>query len=398
MLSAVILFATLLAGVLLIHPRLSRATHWRATVTPLASIIGSGFLVLGPILHGAYGTWAPLGMVALCLLAYAFGAAIRFNIRYLDAQALPPSRLDGWGEMLADWVLAFAYVISVAYYLNLFGAFAMSLAAAPIAHAAELVTTGIFALILITGLTRGFGALEWMEKASVSLKLAIITGLLAGLAWVFAERSVTGALIYSPAQIEGWAAITLIFGLLVTVQGFETSRYLGDEYDAPTRIASMRTAQWISGAVYIAYALLLCALFLPDTGPVSETAIIGMMAGIDPVLPTLLIIAALSAQFSAAVADTGGSGGLLAELTRGRMSARMGYALLAAIGVGMTWTLSVFEIIGYASRAFALYYAMQALLAARRAWTQPRGHLPATGFFLLALLGLAIVALGTPVE
>lgn len=398
MLSVFILAATLLAGALLLHPRLSRATRWRATVTPLASIIGSGFLVLGPILHAAFGTWAPLGMAALCVLAYAFGAAIRFNIRYLEAGAQPWSRLDGWGEMLADWVLAFAYVISVAYYLNLFGAFAVSLAPGASDTSARLVTTSIFALILITGVTRGFNALEWMEKGSVSLKLAIIAGLLAGMAWVFAGRSTTGGLIYSPPEAEGWAALTLLFGLLVTVQGFETSRYLGDEYDANTRIASMRLAQWVSGGIYMIYALLLCALFLPSSGPVSETAIIDMMAEVDPVLPALLIIAALSAQFSAAVADTGGSGGLLAELTRGRLSARMGYALLVVIGIGMTWTLSVFEIIGHASRAFALYYALQALLAARRAWGQPGGRLRATGFFLLALLGAAITVFGTPVE
>ncbi|MEK9751843.1 MAG: hypothetical protein VW338_01335 [Rhodospirillaceae bacterium] len=37
-----------------------------------------------------------------------------------------------------------------------------------------------------------------------------------------------------------WRAMTLGFGLIVTVQGFETSRYLGDEYDATTRNRSMR--------------------------------------------------------------------------------------------------------------------------------------------------------------
>ena len=47
--------------------------------------------------------------------------------------------------------------------------------------------------------------------------------------------------------------MTLAFGLIVTVQGFETSRYLGAEYDARPRIASMRLAQWIASAVYLAY-------------------------------------------------------------------------------------------------------------------------------------------------
>lgn len=139
------------------------------------------------------------------------------------------------------------------------------------------------------------------------------------------------------------------------------------------------------------------ALEWMQKGPVSETAFIGMMAAIDPVLPAVLLIAALRAQVSAALADTGGSGGLLAELARGRLSARMGHALLVVTGIGMTWMFSVFEIIGHASRAVALRYALQALLAARRASCQPGGWLRATGFFLLALPGAAITGFGTPV-
>ncbi len=63
-----------------LRPRLIRSPLWRATVTPLASIIGSGFLVAGPILAHAAGNWAWAAMLALCLVGYLFGAAIRRNI------------------------------------------------------------------------------------------------------------------------------------------------------------------------------------------------------------------------------------------------------------------------------------------------------------------------------
>ncbi len=76
-------------GFVLLSPRVARAERWRATVTPLASIIGSGFLVLGPILLREYGQLAPLMMLALCAVAYAFGSAIRFNIRYLEPCSAP---------------------------------------------------------------------------------------------------------------------------------------------------------------------------------------------------------------------------------------------------------------------------------------------------------------------
>jgi hypothetical protein len=52
-----------------------------ATATPLASIFGSGFLVIVPILAGAVGPYAWLAMACVCGLAYSMGSVIRFNIR-----------------------------------------------------------------------------------------------------------------------------------------------------------------------------------------------------------------------------------------------------------------------------------------------------------------------------
>lgn len=52
------------AGLVLLQPRLMHAPAWRATITPLASIIGSGFLVAGPILAHAAGNLAWLAMRA----------------------------------------------------------------------------------------------------------------------------------------------------------------------------------------------------------------------------------------------------------------------------------------------------------------------------------------------
>lgn len=85
--NACILAVVLVAGSILLLPRVANARRWRAATTPLASIIGSGFLVLGPILDASYGAWAPAVMALLCLVAYLFGSAIRFNIATIDAQA-----------------------------------------------------------------------------------------------------------------------------------------------------------------------------------------------------------------------------------------------------------------------------------------------------------------------
>ncbi len=396
MLNAAILIAVILSGALLMWPRLANAGLWRATITPLASIIGSGFLVLGPILDISYGGYAPFVMLGLCVTAYLFGGAIRFNIKRIDAVE-DRSALAEHVETLASAVLAFAYVISVAYYLNLFGAFGVRLTALDDRYHARLLTTGVFLLILLVGWSRGFSALERLEQVSVGLKLSIIAGLLVGLAFHFGETAKASGLVMHGPTISGWSAITLAAGLIITIQGFETSRYLGNEYDAATRIRSMKIAQWLSAAIYLTYVALLTYAFEMNVMTLNETAIIDLMNVVAPILPVLLVGAALSAQFSAAIADTSGSGGLITELTRGWITSRQAYALIAGSGIFLTWTANIFEIISYASRAFAAYYALQAGIAAVSA-RRTGQSVKAVLFSLIAVMGALATIFGTPVE
>lgn len=393
MLDMFIVLAVLAAGGVLLWPRLSSLRLWRAAITPLASIIGSGFLVLGPILEASYGWLAPAVMAALCVGAWVFGAAIRSNIaRRGEREEAPP--MEAGLERAASWVLAIAYVISVAYYLNLFGAFGVRLTSFDSDINARVLTSLAYGVILAVGWTKGFSALEMMEQVSVGIKLAIIAGLLVGLGGHFMSVAQAGALVVRAPDVHGGGAITLAFGLIVTVQGFETSRYLGRTYDAETRIRSMRLAQLVAAAIYMTYIVLL-AYSVDTTGAkLTETSIIAMMEVVAPVLPLLLVVAALSAQFSAAVADTGGAGGLVGELTSGRLSPRKAYGVLVGLGLALTWTSDVFAIISYASRGFALYYALQSAIACVGA-TSAGGRL---GFGALTMLGVAITVFGVPVE
>lgn len=391
-----LLTTIIVTAVLLSWPRIANCQYWRAMITPLASIIGSGFLVIGPILLDGFGSFAPVAMAALCLIAYAFGHVIRFNIRSIHAGPRQ-TRLERVLELLSDWALAFAYIVSVAYYLNLFGAFAVSLTPIQSETNAKLVTSAVFATIVAVGLQRGLGALERLEQVSVGLKLAIIAGLLTGLVW-FSVNSVhsNGPTVIVP-EISPWTSLTLLFGLIVTVQGFETSRYLGASYSARVRENTMRSAQWASSAIYLIYILCLSLGFAGSDVPLTETAIIGLMERVSPMLPALLVLAALASQFSAAVADTGGSGGLFEELTKGRITARRSYLLIGAVGLAITWGASVFDIISYASRAFALYYALQACVAAIRARAS-HAWARCVLYSLLTVLGGAIAFFGVSVE
>ncbi|MCK5746023.1 hypothetical protein [Oricola sp.] len=182
----VAIFAGVLAtAAILLSPRLSRLPLWRAVITPLASIIGSGFLILGPLLDDAYGYLAPAVMAALCLAAFAFGWAVRYNIANISDDTDTRGHAENHLETASSWALAFAYIVSVAYYLNLFGAFGVSLTPFDDPFYARVVTTAAFALILVLGWGHGFKALEHLEYYSVAAKLAIIVGLLIGMAVYF---------------------------------------------------------------------------------------------------------------------------------------------------------------------------------------------------------------------
>ncbi|MEJ1996770.1 MAG: hypothetical protein P8X76_01150 [Maritimibacter sp.] len=394
-LDSLITLTILVTGAVLWLPTLRKRPTWRAMITPLASIIGSGFLILGPVLNDAYGLYAPAAMLALCIMAWGFGTAIRYNILVIG------ERLDAGearaAEGLASALLGFAYIVSVAYYLNLFGAFALSLTPWSTPLNARLATTAIYAVILGFGWTRGFKSLESMEYTSVALKLAIIAGLLLALGAYTGKLALAGGLDFNPPVRTGWQAITLGFGLIVTVQGFETSRYLGRSYGPEVRIRSMRLAQIIATLIYVVYILFAAYSFSPGEVQLSETAIVDMMAVVSPILPYFLVAAALAAQFSAAVADTSGSGGLISELTRGKLPPKRAYAITVLAGLVLTWSADVFQIIAYASRAFAAYYAVQAGLAAWRA-SNNRAWLQAVTFAGFAILGAAIVIFGQPVE
>jgi hypothetical protein len=376
----------------LLRPRWRANVDWRATLTPLASIIGSGFLVLAPLLLRHFGVHAATMMVALCVLAYALGAAIRYNIAAVDDGIVEPPPLAAV-ETAASWALAFAYVVSVAYYLNLLGAFALAGVGGAPAGAARGLATAMLILVAGLGWRGGLRALERAESFSVALKLAVIVGLLAGMTAALGTTPATGG--RPPEPVHAFDALRLAFGMVITVQGFETSRYLRGAYDPATRVRTMRRAQVIASLIYVVYIALAARLFDAGTVPSSETAIIGLTAGVASVLPPMLVVAALAAQFSAAVADTSGCGGLVHELSGRRVPPRLAYVALALGATLLTWSADVFQIISHASRAFALYYALQCTLAAARA-RQRHQALRSVGFAMLAAVMAAATLLGIP--
>ncbi len=388
---------------LLFQSRVRHSRDWRATVTPLASIIGSGFLVAAPLLAHAVNSWALPAMAGIVLVAYGIGGVIRYNIRYaeplLNGDQESRDQQSSFllvVERFSGLVLSVAYVISVAFYLRLLASFVLRAVEVESEFAANMITTVVLVFIASMGLWRGLGGLESLEESAVNIKLAIIAALLVGLAWFDMNwlAQAGSAINYRP--VEDWPyALSLLAGILLIIQGFETSRYLGSEYDAETRIRTMRYAQILSGAIY----LLFIGLSLPLLGGFheqrDETAIITLSATVAAVLPAMLTLAAVMSQFSAAVADTAGSGGLLSEFSHRRLMPRHGYVLVATIAIILVWSASIFEIITIASRAFAFYYLLQCLVALIA--SRGRGHfVQRIGFVIMAVLLLLVVMFAIP--
>ena len=174
--SAIVVSVAIAAAAILFSKKLQTSTNWQATVTPLASIIGSGFLVSVPLLAGEVGNWALLAMTALVGAAYLVGAAIRFNIRYAEPLLAKPSQTKAVSltqslEKLSHFVLAFAYFISVAYYLVLLGNFLLNGVGVTNVVLAKLIATMILVALGAIGFLKGLGIVEHIEKYAVGINL-----------------------------------------------------------------------------------------------------------------------------------------------------------------------------------------------------------------------------------
>lgn len=394
---AFILLACAVPLVFLLGPRARNSRSWAATATPLASIIGSGFLVVAPLLGATVGHWAPVAMVGIVVIAWLIGDVIRHNILHVEplVEGQSPKSFVTRLDSASGWALAVSYVISVAFYLRLLSAFVLHGIASSDGPLEQWLTTAILLVIGGVGITKGLASLEALERSAVAVKLSIIAALLTGLLLFDVELWCAGTELPSSEPDSAWHAVRVLAGLLLVVQGFETSRYLGAEYEPELRAQTMGFAQLASGAIYLTFVTLMVPL-LTDLDPSGgETEIITLSGQVHPILPAMLVIAAAMSQFSAAVADTIGAGGLAQDLSAQRMRARAAYGVIITLAIALTWTADIFEVIALASRGFALYYAMQCTIATTVAWTSGR-KARALGFAAVGLVCAFCVVFAVP--
>src|SRR6185369_12251223 len=142
----------------------SRSHLRHARATPLASIFGSGFLVIVPILNAAVGPYSVVAMAGVCALAYAMGSVIRFNIRHAEPlleSPTPSPRLLRY-ERTAN--LALAYAISVCLYIHILAAFVLGGLGINTQFRENFLTVIIVAAIGVLGRFRGLDMLMILER------------------------------------------------------------------------------------------------------------------------------------------------------------------------------------------------------------------------------------------
>lgn len=345
-------------------------THTRkhlrhARATPLASIFGSGFLVIVPILNGAVGPYSIVAMAIVCALAYAMGSVIRFNIRHVEPvleSGEASARIVRY-ERVANLALVLAYAISVCLYIHILAAFLLGGFGIASVRLENIVTVLIIAVIGVVGKFRGLDMLLVLERWALRFTGVLVLAMIVG--FILYDWKVYNAnALQFPVfpQQDLWTMLTVVGGTLIVVQGFETSRYLGSEYDREMRVWSCRSSQIISTVIYLIFVAAATPLMHFLGGKVEDNGLLILAAKAAVWLPIPLVFAAVLSQFSAAVADVVAAGGNVEESTQGRIDDQQAYVFICGIAVVMAFA-STLTILSFASRAFAFYYFLQCLVA-----------------------------------
>jgi hypothetical protein len=370
-------------------------TVMAAVVTPLASILGSGLLIIVPVLERTVGALAVFGAAAVCVVAWFAGTAVRHCVRVVEPQ-IASGELDDITrrlDRLADAVIVVAYVISVALYLRIMAQYVVGYFDPAGSLAVEkLIACVAVAVIVMVGVIRGFEGLDRLDRFTLGAVVVLTTVLGATLLLHDGKEYLGGGLTLPPVpEIETVHLLLVLGGIVITVQGFETVRYLGAEYDTETRVWASRIAQLIAASIYIGFVAVATPVMGLGTAAGADETLLSITDRVAPFLALPLALSAVLSQFSAATADTAAAEGNLRQLSRWMTGARP-FLLSGVAAIALAATVPTYTIVAVASRAFAAYYALQALVAFRTTSSWPKR----LGYGSLAVLMTAITLLAEP--
>ena len=240
----------------------------------------------------------------------------------------------------------------------------------------------------------GLAGLELLERLALGSVLVLVLALGIRFAGSDASQLLGGGLRLPPVPSPGLVSVALVLGgIVITVQGFETVRYL-PHIDRRARIAGCRLSQMISSVVYVLIVALATPLMGLGMRSGADRGLLELVQRVAPLLALPLVLCAVLSQFSAATADTEAGVGNLRSIGWAPLLGRRRYLLVGGAAAVLAATLGTYVLIVVASRAFAAYYALQCTVALR---TSNRGRIR-VGYGALALLMVAITLLARPAQ
>ena len=350
---------------MLYRPQVQQSEKYQAMVVPLANIMDVGFIVMSPAIVLLAGFAAPLVMLGICLLAIATGFAIAYNIRHYE----PIEHTDDPVNRVAHvsrWALTFASVINIAYYtLLLITLFLWPLGLYSVTNLAIGGTVLLGALIIV-GFAGGMDRLNDLGNKTTAFNLSAVVAVVTAFV-VFNIQEFLGGrwdLGQTETMISG-EDFRKIIGLFAIVQGFEASRYIGARFGRELRITTMRLAQVISSAIFVVFVGSVLILFVQVQTDFSGESIFVVADKVGDLMPWLILLAAIGSQTSAIINATTSRSDMLVEH---HVPRRWTFVVLLAPAIVIFLLVDISQAVALASRVFAAYFVLQAVIA----WTLAR--------------------------
>ena len=348
-----------------------------------------------PVLERTFGSLSVLGAIGVCALAWLVGTAVRHCVRVVEplAEAGTLDTVTRRIDRSADAVIVVAYVISVALYLRIMAQYVVAYATGGTGQLAErIIACAAVVLIIGIGVLHGFTGLDRLDRVSLLAVLVLTTVLGVTLAVDDGRALLGDGLRLPPVPGLGLGSVLLVLGgIVITVQGFETVRYLGDQFDAETRVWASRIAQLVAASIYVGFVAVATPVMGLGTPAGADNTLLDITGRVAPLLALPLALSAVLSQFSAGIADTVAADGNLRKLS-GWMRGLRPYLASGMAAIILAATVPTYTIVAVASRAFAAYYALQAVLALRTS----HGPSRKLAYGALAVLMTAIAVLAQP--
>ncbi|MCP5072704.1 MAG: hypothetical protein GY947_05330 [Rhodobacteraceae bacterium] len=170
---------------------------------------------------------------------------------------------------------------------------------------------------------------------------------------------------------------------------------MGQLYSGKVRIEAMRRAQIASSIICLIFFVLMIPLFPYFTSSADVAGFIDVIGRVSPWLPFVVTAGAIASQFSASVADSIGASGLISDTSKKHVTPKHAYILIGIVSILVIWETDVVAIVALASRAFALFYCLQCIVATLVARNNG-AHTRASLYALLAAFCFVITVFGAP--